>query len=127
MGKKPRIEVTDTELSILEVLWEHGEQTVGSIAQKIYPAGTTAEYATVQTLLLRLEKKGGILRDRSARAHVFRASVEREDLIGSHLQTVADKLCGGSLVPVVTHLVKGASLKASERRALRKLLEDLES
>ena len=127
MGKKLRIEITDAELAILEKLWEHGEQTVGSIAEKLYPSGTTAEYATVQTLLLRLEKKGGIVRDRSARAHVFRASVERGDLIGSHLQNMADKLCGGSLVPVVTHLVKGASLKANERKALRKLLEDLES
>jgi predicted transcriptional regulator len=39
------------------------------------------------------------------------------------LQTVIDKLCGGSLVPLLSQLTRARKLTARERRALRDLLD----
>ncbi len=52
--------------------------------------------------------------------------MEREDLIGRRLQDMAQKLCGGSLTPLLTHLVRQRRLSASERQELRDLIDDLE-
>jgi BlaI family penicillinase repressor len=80
----------------------------------------------VQKLLDRLEGKGFVTRDRRASVHVFDAAVDRDQLIGRRLRAVADALCGGSLSPLLTHLVEGHGLSQKERRELRALIEKLD-
>ena len=60
------IEVSDTELAILEVLWEQGQATIREIDRRLYDRPTTATYAAVQKLLEHLEAKGCVTRDRNA-------------------------------------------------------------
>jgi BlaI family penicillinase repressor len=119
-------DVTDAELAVLAQLWERGAATIRQICDVIYPNGTATHYATVQKLLERLEGKGFVLRDREAAVHVFAAAVTREELISREVRATAEKLCGGSLAPVLTHLVGAGPLNRKERIALRKMLEDLD-
>jgi predicted transcriptional regulator len=119
-------DVADAELAVLEVLWDQGPATIRRIADQLYPSGNVSHYATVQKLLERLEAKRCAARDRTGWAHVFRATIDRSDLIKSRLQATADKLCGGSLVPLLTNLVRGRKLSPSERRELHALLAELE-
>ena len=118
------VDVSATELAILDVLWELGEATIRQIDERLYERPTTATYATVQKLLERLEAKDCVSRDRSGFAHVFRATVDRRTLIDQRLQQVADKLCGGSLTPLITHLVEAKRLSARDRQALKKWMEE---
>ncbi len=92
----------------------------------MYQQGGTSVYATVQKLLDRLESKGCVSRDRTATVHVFQASIDRDELIGRRLRAVADSLCGGSLSPLLTHLVQGKELSEEERRELRTLIDQLD-
>ncbi len=120
-------EVTDAELAVLQVLWEQEGCPIRVISQTIYPRGGASEYATVQKLLERLEGKGFVRRDRSQSVHLFWAAVGREDLIGRRLRDVAEKLCGGSLTPLLNHLVKAEKLSAHERKSLRALVDELDA
>jgi predicted transcriptional regulator len=115
--------VTNTELAILEVLWTGGPATIRQITDRLYPHGKPSHYATVQSLLVRLESKGCVARDRSGFAHVFRATVERAGLIGRRLKDLADRLCEGSMTPLLLHLAQGARLTPSERQMLRRLID----
>ena len=117
------LHVTDAELAVLEVLWAEGPQTVRGITDVLYPDGATSDYSTVKKLLERLEAKGCICRDRSAAAHTFAAAIERDELIGERLRAVAEKLCDGSLAPLLMHLVKSQRLTDVEQQALRDLIE----
>jgi predicted transcriptional regulator len=126
MARKPQ-DVTDAELDVLRALWDGGPATIRKLTDRLYPAGGVAQYATVQKLLDRLESKGYIRRDRSASVHVFAASVAREDLIGRRLKAIADKLCGGSLTPLLSHLIQSRPLSPEERRSLRLLIEELDA
>src|SRR5439155_916637 len=63
---------------------------------------------------------------RGAPVHVFAAVMGRDDLIGRRLQDVAEKLCGGSLTPLLTHLVRQRRLSDRERQELRELIDGLE-
>lgn len=118
--------VTDTELQILQVLWENAKATIGEITEAIYPEKTAPQYATVQKLLERLEGKNCVSRDRSQRAHLFEATVNREQFIDNGLQTLADQLCGGSLTPLLTNLVSSDRISSEERQSLRNLIERLD-
>jgi BlaI family penicillinase repressor len=119
-------DLPDAELAVLQALWDGGPATIRQLTDRLYPRGTDAYYATVQKLLDRLEAKGCVRRDRSSWAHVFRATLDRDELIGRRLQAVAEKLCGGSLTPLMTNLVRSKRLTPKERKEIRKLMEELD-
>ena len=125
MARTPQ-DVTDAELALLRQLWEAGPATIRQLADGLYPGGSTSQYATVQKLLERLEDKGYVRRDRRSNVHIFEPAIGRDDLIGRRLQNIAEKLCDGSLTPLLTHLVRANSLSAADRLSLRKLINDLD-
>jgi predicted transcriptional regulator len=122
---RPPQDVTDAELSILNVLWDRGRASVRELAEELYGKSSPSQHATVQKLLERLEAKSCVRRDRDTWPHTFEPAIEREELIGRQLQQTADKLCDGSLQPLLTHLVKAGRLSAGDRKSLRDLLENL--
>ena len=126
MARKPQL-VTDAELAILRVLWERETATVREITEQLYPQATESELATVQKLLKRLLGKHCVAQNKSLWPHTFSATLSREDLIGRRLQSTADELCGGSLSPLLLHLVETRGLTAEECASLLQLLEDLEA
>ena len=117
--------VTDGELSILQVLWDRGEATSREITAALHDEVTDPKMASVQKLIERLEAKGCVERDRRERAHRFRPLVSRERFLRSRLQSLADRLCDGAVVPLMTTLLRTERLPKEEREELRKLVEDL--
>ena len=117
--------ITDGELSILQVLWERGEATSREITTALHEDVTDPKMASVQKLIERLEAKGCVRRDRSERAHRFFPLVSHEQFLRSRLQALADRLCEGTLVPLVTTLLRSQRLPKKEREQLRNLIDDL--
>src|SRR5437763_468861 len=117
-------DVTDTELAMLQVLWDRGAATRRQVTDALYPGGDAAHYATVQKLLERLEAKGYVRHTRGDGVLTFTATVGREELISRRLRDVADKLCGGSLTPLVINLVRAQPLSARELEELQTFLDE---
>jgi predicted transcriptional regulator len=140
MARTPQ-DVTETELAILQVLWDRGPSTRRQITDVLYPRGGQAQYATVQKLLERLETKGFVTakpQPSPSRTGVtpvapkpgrgvltFEVTIDRDELISRKLQDVAEKLCGGSLTPLLMNLVRAKPLTAQELDELRDLIGDL--
>ena len=125
MARKPK-DVTEAELAIMQLLWDRSARTVREIAETLYGDFGPSQNATVQKLLDRLEQKVCVQRDRGTWPHTYDAVLQRSDLITRQLQETADKLCDGSLTPLLTHLVKTKTLSKDERKSLRNLLDDLD-
>jgi len=120
---KPAPHVTDAEFAVLTALWAEGDRTARELTERLYPPCTAADVATVQKLLQRLENKGLVLRDRSQHTHRFRAAVPQKQFAGQQLSQLAEKLSGGSLTPLLVHLVENNRLSKRELDELRALLE----
>jgi BlaI family transcriptional regulator, penicillinase repressor len=125
MARTPQ-DITDAELSVLQVLWEQGTATVRELTERLYKECTLSLTATVQKLLERLEGKKCVKRDRNTWPHSFSAVVRKDELIARQLQTTANKLCEGDLHPLLTCLVKTRGLSAEDRKSLRGLLDELD-
>jgi predicted transcriptional regulator len=123
---RTKSDVPDAELKVLETLWNRGASTVRELTDVLYPGGGAKKAATVLKLLERLEEDGYVTRDKGAGAQTFAAAVARDDLIDSRLQRLAEQLCGGSLTPLLTHLVRGDRLSRAERKSLRELIDELD-
>ena len=124
MARPPAEDVTNTELAILEVLWDRGETTRRQIVDVVYPGGGDAHYATVQNLLGRLERKGFVRSSREGNVLVFTATIDRDELIRRRLQGLADKLCGGAAAPLIMNLVRSQPLSAAEIEQLSTFLRE---
>ena len=122
----PAADVTDAELAVLRHLWANGPSTRRQIADALYPGGGPAHYTTVQKLLERLEGKRCARSRLAGSVREFTATVGRDALIRRRLRDVADKLCGGSLTPLLMNLVRAKPLTAAEVDELRALLDDLQ-
>jgi len=124
MARRPQ-DVTDAELDVLRLLWDEGEATIRTLADRLSPGGATSEYATVQKLLERLEDKGHVAHRAEGRQNVYGARVQREDLVARRLRETAEQLCDGSLTPLLTHLVSAGRLSHDELVELRRLVDRL--
>jgi predicted transcriptional regulator len=122
MPPNPSPTLPNAELRVLHALWDLGPSAIRRLTDHVYPGGGQSSYATVQRLLDRLEEAGYVARDRSQMTHVFVAAVSRDHLIGEQLRAVAERLCGGSVAPLLTHLLKTEALTDDDRKELRKLL-----
>jgi predicted transcriptional regulator len=118
--------VSDTELSILRVLWDRGPQTTREIVEAVYSKHSQSLHTTVNSLLDRLMRKGYARCVRRGTVRFFEATVDRSTLVAGELQGLADSHFGGSLAPVLLALIEGVRLSAKDRNALRKIVEKIE-
>src|SRR5687768_1246900 len=119
-------DISGSELAVLQLLWQRPAQSIRQVAETLHGERAAARYPTVQKQLERLEAKGFVRRDRSLMVHLFSAAVGREELVGRKLDAVVDTLCGGSLSPVLTHLLRAAKLSDAEREQLRALIDQID-
>ncbi len=118
--KRPRISPSETE--ILQLLWQLGEATVQQTWDKL-PARRKIAYATVQTLLRRLEKKGYITHRTEGKAHVFVPAVKREDVIKRSVNDFLNRLFGGDPIPLMHYLAEHGKISADDVDELKRLVE----
>ncbi len=116
-------QLPDAELAVMQLLWESEQLTAREIREQLYPDETASNHGTVQKLLQRLEQKGYVSRDRSQFVHLFRAVVARSQYAGEQLESLANKLTDGSLVPFLMHLIDTKRISAKERREIQSLLD----
>lgn len=116
------VNVTETELEMLQVIWDRGEATRRQVADVLYPGGGESHYATVQKLLERLELKGFVRHERRDKVLVYSATVDRDAFIGRRLQMLADTFCGGAAAPLVMNLIRSQPLAPAEIEELYAML-----
>ena len=114
--------LANAELAVMELLWQQDRRTARQVREQLYPGAHKAQHGTVQRLLQRLEDKGFVERDRTLSVHLFAASVSRQAYASSQLESLADKLTGGSLAPLITHLLEEKKISRAEIKRLRKIL-----
>lgn len=118
-----RAPLANAELAVMELLWEEERMTARDIRERLYPDASKAQHGTVQRLLQRLEDKGYVARDTTLPVHLFSAATTREAYAASQLESLAAKLGGGSLAPLLTHLIEQRKISRAEIRRLRDILD----
>jgi BlaI family transcriptional regulator, penicillinase repressor len=121
MANQPGL--SEAEREVLKVLWDHGPGTVRTINEVLERRGRRWAYTTVATLLQRLAAKRFLISDPSAIAHVYRATVTRDELLERRLKDAADEFCDGEAVPLVLALVQGNRFSPEELARLRQMID----
>ena len=114
--------LSPSETEILRLVWQLGQATVQEVCDKL-PARRKIAYATVQTLLRRLEKKGYIKHRNRGKAHVFFPAVKQEAVIKRSVKDFLERLFGGDPVPLMQYLAQHGKINADDIERLKKLTE----
>jgi predicted transcriptional regulator len=118
--KLPALSPSETE--ILRLVWQLDKATVQDVCDKL-PVRRKIAYATVQTLLRRLEKKGYVKHSIQGKAHVFFAAVKSEKVIKRSVGDFLDRLFGGNPIPLMQYLASHGKISADDIEKLKRLTE----
>jgi len=116
----------NSELAVMELLWREGRLPARRILEQLYPDSPRSQHGAVQSLLKRLMDKGFVVRDRDLGVYLFSPVLGREEYASDQLEALADRVTGGSVVPIITQLLEGDRLPPDEIERLRTILEEWE-
>ena len=118
---------TESELAILQVLWDRGPQTVRAVNDSLN--GVTDRpigYTTTLKIMQLMADKGLVDRDVSNRSHVYAAAVAQERTEKNLLRRFVDRTFGGSRTQLVLRALGEGTPSQEELEEIKKLIEDLE-
>jgi predicted transcriptional regulator len=121
MTQKRLPALSPSETEILRLVWQVGKATVQEVCDSL-PARRKIAYATVQTLLRRLEKKGYLKHDIRGKAHVFSPAVKQEAVIKRSVGDFIERLFGGDPIPLMQYLAQHGRIDAEDIEKLKRLV-----
>jgi BlaI family penicillinase repressor len=121
MKTKETIRPTEGELEILAVLWERGSATVREVYEAI-SATRPMVYTGALKLMQIMADKGLVIRDESARAHVYRAALAKEETERRFVRDLSQRLFAGSAAQLALRALEMDPASKEELAEIRKLL-----
>lgn len=113
-------------MEILQVLWERGPSTVREVHDELNAERGTG-YTTTLKVMQVMHEKGWLDRDESERSHRYRPAVEQEETRRQVLESVIDRVFGGSAHQLVLSALGSAKASAAEMKKIRELLREARS
>lgn len=118
------IKPTESELEILQVLWQKGQATVREVHDELSRSRDIG-YTTALKLLQIMYEKGLVTRDDSSKTHIYKAAISREktqkQLVGKMIST----LFSGSPSELVMQALGNHKASEEELNEIQKLLDNL--
>src|SRR5690606_3524267 len=85
---------TESELRILQVLWDKGASSVREVYESLEK--TKVGYTAILKLMQIMLEKDMVERDASARTHIYKAKLNKEDTQEKFLDKMIDSVYNGS-------------------------------
>ena len=118
------IKPTESELEILQVLWEKSSASVREVHEELLKT-KEAGYTTTLKLMQIMNEKGLVKRDDSVKTHIYQAAVSREKTQKHLLGKMINTLFGGSTTQLVMQALGNHQASADELEEIQKLINNL--
>lgn len=119
-----QLKPTESELEILQVLWQRGQATVREVHEEL-SSTKDAGYTTTLKLMQIMNEKGLVKRDDSSKTHIYEAIVSKEKtqqhLVGKLMNTLFD----GSASQLVMRALGNSKPSKKEIEEIQKLIDGL--
>ena len=118
------IKPTESELEILQVLWERGSATVRDVHEEL-SVYKDSGYTTTLKLMQIMFEKDLVKRDDSNKTHIYIPNVSKEKTQQQMLGKMVNTLFGGSASQLVMQALGSSQPSKEELEEIQKLLNDL--
>ncbi|MEX2120686.1 MAG: BlaI/MecI/CopY family transcriptional regulator [Pirellulales bacterium] len=120
MKKLPPL--SESQLEIMDVVWDRGQVTVGEVWKQLAGRRKVARN-TVLTLMERLAKKGWLRRKADGHVYRYTAAHPRDATLKQLVGRLVDSAFRGSAEGLVMTLLNGRSITAEEANRIRQLID----
>lgn len=115
---------TESELEILQILWEQGNCTVREV-HEILTQHKEAGYTTTLKLMQIMLEKGLVARDASSKTHIYRALLNQEKTQQQLVNKMIDNVFNGSAARLVMQALGNHSASKDEINSIKEYLDQL--
>jgi BlaI family penicillinase repressor len=120
---RPRAkELTERELEVMQEFWTRGESTATQVREALEANGRSLAYTTVATLIRILTEKNFLEQTNGERPFQYRPTRSFEEVSGSMLGDLMQKVFGGSREQLLIRLLDQKKLTKKERGVLESIL-----
>ncbi len=116
---------TESELEILNILWEKGPCTVRDI-HEVLEKTKEAGYTTTLKLMQIMNEKNLVKRDASNKTHIYEANISQEDTQGQLVKKMIDTVFNGSAMDLVMQALGNHKASKDELELIKQYLEQAE-
>ena len=124
MAITKNIKPTESELEILQVLWDKGTASVREVHEELLKT-KDAGYTTTLKLMQIMHEKGLVKRDDSIKTHIYQATVSKEKTQRHLVGKMIDTLFGGSTTQLVIQALGNHKASPDELEKIQKMIDDL--
>ena len=115
---------TESELEILQVLWDKEAATVRTVHEELLKT-KDAGYTTTLKLMQIMFEKGLVTRDDSNKTHIYQPAVTREKTQAQFLNKMINTLYAGSSTNLVLQALGGHTASSEELEKIQLLINQL--
>ena len=124
MSKSSPLKPTESELEILQILWDKQNATVREV-HEILSEQKDAGYTTTLKLMQIMHEKGIVTRNDSSKTHIYQPNISREKTQQHLLGKMMNGLFGGSSSQLVMQALGSKKPSKAEIDEIQKLLDEL--
>ena len=117
---------TESEMEILQVLWEKGPSTVRKIHDILSQTKETG-YTTTLKLMQIMNEKGLLNRNDDLKSHVYTSVVKKESIQKQAVNKMINGLFKGSPAKLVMHALGNHRASKEEILEIKKYLDEMEN
>ena len=115
---------TESELEILQVLWNKNTATVRDVHEELLQI-KDAGYTTTLKLMQIMFEKGLVTRDSSSKTHIYQPAVSREKTQNLFLNKMIDSLFSGSSAQLVMQALGNHKASKEELEEIKNYLNGI--
>lgn len=116
---------TESELEILQILWQNGSSSVREV-NDILNTEREVGYTTTLKIMQIMNDKGLVVRDTSSRTHIYKAAATEDDTQIKLLVIFIEKTYRGSAMRMIMHALGNQEASGKEIEELKKIIDQLE-
>ncbi|MDQ6762834.1 MAG: BlaI/MecI/CopY family transcriptional regulator [Bacteroidota bacterium] len=124
MNLRKNSKPTESELEILQILWEQQSSTVRDVHEVLSKTKETGYTTTLKLMQIMFEKKL-VTRDDSAKTHIYKAAVSKQKTQKQFLDKMINGLFSGSSTQLVLQALGNQKASKNELEEIQKYLDDL--
>lgn len=104
----------------MKIVWERDSVTVRDVYEALLERRKVA-YTTVMTMMKILEQKKHLKKTQAERAHVYRPTQPKGQVIGAMVREFVNRVFNGSAEPLLVHLVQEHNLSTEDLDEIARL------
>jgi len=124
--KTNKIKPTESELEILQILWEKGPSSV-RIVNDLLNTKRTIGYTTTLKIMQIMTEKGLVIRNTESRSHIYDALLKETETKKNLLQTFINNTFKGSTANLVLQALGSEETSKEDLEEIKSLIEKLEN